>query len=216
VASAAPMRARSSKGWRTADVLVDFTSGRRRQGCSWRRLKRGCTWSAARAVWRPTRSTISIKPYVKQTGWPVAANFAIGGALMMHFARIAARFMDAAEVIELHHDKKVDAPSGTAVQTARTSARRAVRICQTAVERWTLEGARGAVDGGYVFTVCVCLASTPTRKCCSLARAVLSIATMRSGAKPTCQVWHSRCARFPNVSDWCAGSIHLWDSSRES
>jgi len=78
-----------------------------------------------------------------------AANFAIGGALMMHFARIAARFMDAAEVIELHHDKKVDAPSGTAVQTARDiRAARGTDLPDPRVERWTLEGARGAVDGG--------------------------------------------------------------------
>src|SRR5262249_31727212 len=78
-----------------------------------------------------------------------AANFAIGGALMMHFARIAARFMEAAEVIELHHDKKLDAPSGTAVQTAREIREaRGQDLPDPHVECWTLEGARGAVDGG--------------------------------------------------------------------
>ena len=78
-----------------------------------------------------------------------AANFAIGGALMMHFARVAARFMDAAEVIELHHDGKVDAPSGTAVQTARDiRAAHGSDLPDPQVERWTLEGSRGAVDGG--------------------------------------------------------------------
>jgi 4-hydroxy-tetrahydrodipicolinate reductase len=78
-----------------------------------------------------------------------AANFAIGGVLMMHFARVAARFMDAAEVIELHHDKKVDAPSGTAVQTARDIREaHGADLSDPAVERWTLEGSRGAVDGG--------------------------------------------------------------------
>jgi 4-hydroxy-tetrahydrodipicolinate reductase len=49
----------------------------------------------------------------------VAPNFAIGAALMMRFAEQAARHFDAAEVIELHHDQKLDAPSGTAITTAQ-------------------------------------------------------------------------------------------------
>ena len=49
----------------------------------------------------------------------VAPNFAIGAVLLMHFARQAARFFDHAEIIELHHAGKVDAPSGTAKTTAR-------------------------------------------------------------------------------------------------
>jgi 4-hydroxy-tetrahydrodipicolinate reductase len=49
----------------------------------------------------------------------VAPNFAIGAVLLLRFAAEAARFFDAAEVIELHHDQKVDAPSGTALTTAR-------------------------------------------------------------------------------------------------
>jgi 4-hydroxy-tetrahydrodipicolinate reductase len=49
----------------------------------------------------------------------VAPNFALGAVLLLRFAAEAARFFDAAEVIELHHDGKADAPSGTAVATAR-------------------------------------------------------------------------------------------------
>ena len=49
----------------------------------------------------------------------VAPNFALGAALLMRFAAEAARYFDAAEVIELHHDGKADAPSGTAIATAR-------------------------------------------------------------------------------------------------
>jgi 4-hydroxy-tetrahydrodipicolinate reductase len=49
----------------------------------------------------------------------VAPNFAIGAVLMMQFAAEAARHMAKAEIIELHHDTKVDAPSGTAARTAR-------------------------------------------------------------------------------------------------
>jgi len=48
-----------------------------------------------------------------------AANFALGAVLMMHLARIAAKYFDYAEITELHHEKKLDAPSGTALVTAR-------------------------------------------------------------------------------------------------
>jgi 4-hydroxy-tetrahydrodipicolinate reductase len=48
----------------------------------------------------------------------VAANFAIGAVLMEHFSAMAARFMQGAEIVELHHDGKLDAPSGTAIATA--------------------------------------------------------------------------------------------------
>ena len=48
----------------------------------------------------------------------VAPNFAVGAVLMMRFAETAARFMPSAEVVELHHDRKLDAPSGTAMRTA--------------------------------------------------------------------------------------------------
>ncbi len=56
----------------------------------------------------------------ERTGTPVlvAPNFAIGAVLMMEFARQAARHLDACEVVELHHEAKVDAPSGTARRTA--------------------------------------------------------------------------------------------------
>jgi 4-hydroxy-tetrahydrodipicolinate reductase len=49
----------------------------------------------------------------------LAANFAIGAVLMMRFAELAAPFMDGVEIIELHHDGKLDAPSGTSLHTAQ-------------------------------------------------------------------------------------------------
>ncbi len=58
----------------------------------------------------------------------VAPNFAIGAVLMMRFAAEAARYMDRAEIIELHHHTKVDAPSGTA---ARTAALMRVATCRS-------------------------------------------------------------------------------------
>ena len=52
----------------------------------------------------------------------IAPNFAISAVLMMRFAEMAAPFFDTAEIIELHHDRKIDAPSGTAVKTAERMA----------------------------------------------------------------------------------------------
>jgi 4-hydroxy-tetrahydrodipicolinate reductase len=83
----------------------------------------------------------------------VAPNFAIGAVLMQRFAATAARHFPAVEVIELHHDGKADAPSGTAIATAR-------RIAEHAGERErsagteTVEGVRGgAVDGVRIHSV---------------------------------------------------------------
>lgn len=56
-------------------------------------------------------------------GAVVAPNFALGAVLMLHFARIAAKYLDYAEIIELHHHLKADAPSGTALLTARAMAK---------------------------------------------------------------------------------------------
>ncbi len=77
-----------------------------------------------------------------------APNFAIGAVLMMEFAQRAARFMPHVEVIELHHDQKLDAPSGTAVHTARliAAARRSVPVTPGRdTELPGMEGARGAL-----------------------------------------------------------------------
>jgi len=87
----------------------------------------------------------------------VAPNFALGAVLMMQFAEKAARFMPHAEVIELHHDKKADAPSGTAIRTAHliASARgEAPDVPGRETENAGMEGARGAVvDGVHVHAV---------------------------------------------------------------
>lgn len=56
------------------------------------------------------------------TGVIVAPNFGLGAVLMMRFAREAARFFESAEVVELHHPEKIDAPSGTATATAQQMA----------------------------------------------------------------------------------------------
>ena len=57
-----------------------------------------------------------------EIGIVAAPNFALGAVLMMHLAKIAGRFMEHAEIIELHHDRKLDAPSGTSLLTAKAMA----------------------------------------------------------------------------------------------
>jgi 4-hydroxy-tetrahydrodipicolinate reductase len=57
-----------------------------------------------------------------EIGIAVAPNFALGAVLMIHLAKIAGKFIDHAEIVELHHDKKLDAPSGTSLMTARAMA----------------------------------------------------------------------------------------------
>src|SRR5262249_61945246 len=52
----------------------------------------------------------------------IAPNFAIGAVLMVRFAELAAPWFETAEVIELHHDQKIDAPSGTALHTVERMA----------------------------------------------------------------------------------------------
>lgn len=76
----------------------------------------------------------------------MAPNFAIGAVLMMRFAAEAARFMPHVEIIELHHDRKADAPSGTALRTASliADARNAVPPAPGR-ETEIAEGARGAL-----------------------------------------------------------------------
>jgi 4-hydroxy-tetrahydrodipicolinate reductase len=86
----------------------------------------------------------------KGIGGIVAPNFAIGAVLMMHLADIAAPHFDAVEVIEMHHAGKLDAPSGTALATAkRLSARRKERpFAHRKAEKETLAGTRGGEEGG--------------------------------------------------------------------
>jgi 4-hydroxy-tetrahydrodipicolinate reductase len=84
----------------------------------------------------------------------IAPNFGIGAVLSMKFAAAAARFYDSAEVIELHHPGKADAPSGTAIRTAQliAQARReaGLRPSPDATTQ-SLDGARGSdVDGVHV------------------------------------------------------------------
>jgi 4-hydroxy-tetrahydrodipicolinate reductase len=81
----------------------------------------------------------------------IAPNFAIGAVLMMEFAAKAAHYFESAEIIELHHPAKVDAPSGTAARTAElmSAARKEAGLgAMPDATTTALDGARGALVGG--------------------------------------------------------------------
>lgn len=77
----------------------------------------------------------------------VAPNFALGAVLMMHLATIVAPHMPHVEITELHHDRKADAPSGTALRTAELIAEARTDAPEPTMGE-TVDGARGAERGG--------------------------------------------------------------------
>ncbi|WP_370295288.1 4-hydroxy-tetrahydrodipicolinate reductase [Rossellomorea marisflavi] len=91
----------------------------------------------------------------KGIGCIIAPNFAIGAVLMMKFSQMASKYFPDIEILELHHDQKLDAPSGTAVKTAEMI--REVRQSKEQghpEEKETLQGARGAeMDGMHIHSV---------------------------------------------------------------
>jgi 4-hydroxy-tetrahydrodipicolinate reductase len=85
-----------------------------------------------------------------KVGVLIAPNFAIGAVLMMEFAEKAARYFESAEIVEMHHPAKVDAPSGTAARTAElmTQARKdSKKAPMPDATKQSLDGARGSKVG---------------------------------------------------------------------
>jgi 4-hydroxy-tetrahydrodipicolinate reductase len=96
-----------------ADVVVDFS-----RPDSALANARACLEAGVHCVMGTTGADFSALEGVGTANLFVAPNFAIGAVLMMEAAKLAARHMPECEIVELHHDRKVDAPSGTAVRTA--------------------------------------------------------------------------------------------------
>ena len=85
----------------------------------------------------------------RQLGAVIAPNFALGAILMQHMAKTAAQFYQSAEIIELHHDQKADAPSGTAIATAKGMAEaRGKPFVRAQTQRENLAGTRGGEQDG--------------------------------------------------------------------
>ncbi len=89
-----------------------------------------------------------------QIGAVVAPNFALGAVLMVHLARIAAKYLDYAEIIELHHHLKADSPSGTALATAKAMAQARGKPFNRPPEQGPVSNSRGeSVDGVAIHSV---------------------------------------------------------------
>jgi len=79
----------------------------------------------------------------------VSPNFALGAVMMIELAKKAAKYFDYAEIVEMHHHQKIDAPSGTAITTARSMIEaRGKPFSQSPVEKETVKGTRGGEIGG--------------------------------------------------------------------
>lgn len=91
----------------------------------------------------------------KELGCIIAPNFAIGAILMMKFSQMAAKYFPDVEIMEMHHDQKLDAPSGTAVKTAEMIKENRLSHQQGHEdEKETIGGARGAdYDGMRIHSV---------------------------------------------------------------
>jgi 4-hydroxy-tetrahydrodipicolinate reductase len=121
------------------------------------------------AVVAPIAIRAGVRPVVGTTGLPedliaslerdcaaahlggvVASNFALGAVLLTHLARVAAPFFDNVEIIELHHDQKVDAPSGTSltIADALLGAREQRDFTYPPTTKETIPGTRGGERGG--------------------------------------------------------------------
>lgn len=129
-----------------ADVLVDFSHASSAPGHAQSALKRGV--SPVLGVTGMSDGDLrELGLQCRELGVPAmyVPNFAIGAVLMMRFAEIAARWMPDAEIIELHHDRKEDAPSGTAMRTAELIQRgRTGPAPSKPVPALKVPGARGA------------------------------------------------------------------------
>ena len=134
----------------TPDVVMDNLHWAVDQGIS---MVVGTTGFTEQRLDR-VRKWLSEKPGV---GVVIAPNFGIGAVLMMQFAARAARYFDSVEVIEQHHPRKLDAPSGTATHTARLIAQARADAGRGPMPDATKEevaGARGAdIDGVRVHAV---------------------------------------------------------------
>lgn len=84
----------------------------------------------------------------KQLGGIIVPNFSIGAVLMMQMARQASQYLPHVEIIEQHHDGKLDSPSGTAIKTAELIAEQRKSPSESREEKHVIEGARGAICKG--------------------------------------------------------------------
>jgi 4-hydroxy-tetrahydrodipicolinate reductase len=130
-------------------VMVDFTHvGAARENLAW------CAEHGVHAVVGTTGFTdhdlASFRESFTSSNCLIAPNFAIGAILMMRFAELAAPWFETAEVLEFHHDAKVDSPSGTALRTVERMAAANQEWAPDPTTTETVPGARGAEGPGGI------------------------------------------------------------------
>jgi 4-hydroxy-tetrahydrodipicolinate reductase len=134
-----------------ADVVVDFTVAEA--------ARENLRWCAANSVHAVVGTTgfgpddlVELRDRFADSSANavIAPNFAIGAVLMMRFAELAAPYFETAEVVELHHDEKADAPSGTAMLTAERMAAASKEWAEDPTTSLVVEGARGGEGPGGI------------------------------------------------------------------
>ena len=134
-----------------ADVWVDFTTPKFAYENTRFALENGFVPVVGTTGFSPEEiQELTSLSEEKKLGGLIAPNFAIGAILLMQFAAQAAKYFPHLEIIELHHDKKKDAPSGTAVKTAELVSQVRTSLQQGAAdEEELIAGARGAAFDGF-------------------------------------------------------------------
>jgi len=103
-----------------ADVVVDFTNAEVSIAAARTAIKQKVNMVIGTSgLSEENLAEIEKLSQDNKVGVVVAPNFSVGAALLIHLSKFAAKFFDHAEIVEMHHDKKADAPSGTAIATAR-------------------------------------------------------------------------------------------------
>ena len=132
------------------DVLVDFTTKQAAMSAVPIAVKHGTNLViGTTGLSKQDLALIDKLSKNNEVGAVVAPNFALGAVVMTHLAEIAAKFFDYAEIIEMHHEQKTDAPSGTALSTARAMVEsRGRSFLHPSPQKETISGSRGGeLDG---------------------------------------------------------------------
>ena len=134
----------------TADVVVDFTNAEGAMSA----MRTASAHKVNVVVGSTGLSDANIEEaetlaQEHQVGVMVAPNFALGAVVMIHLAKVASRFFDYVDLTEMHHEAKIDAPSGTALAIARAAVEgKSGGFTSPAAEKETLAGTRGGVHEG--------------------------------------------------------------------
>jgi 4-hydroxy-tetrahydrodipicolinate reductase len=131
------------------DVMVDFTKGHIAPGNITKCLENGIACVVG-TTGISDEDTNKIRKLSEEKNTPVfiAPNFSVGAVLMMNFAKEAAKYFEWAEISELHHEKKADAPSGTALKTAEMMSEVREKFQAPVGETEKVTGVRGGVYHG--------------------------------------------------------------------